>query len=108
MVEEIKVDYPGANIEWMVHDFFTPQPIMGADVYLYRFVFHNFYDEKAIDCLRAAIPALKPGAKILINDEGLPEPGTVRWRNERASRYVNFLMLCIVLLTSTLEVWTQL
>jgi hypothetical protein len=51
-------------------------------------VFHNFYDEKAVECLRAAIPALKTGARILINDESLSEPGKVRWWNERASRYV--------------------
>jgi hypothetical protein len=88
MIEDIKVDYPGTNIEWMVHDYFTPQPVVGADVYLYRFVFHNLYDEKAIDALRAAIPALKLGAKILINDESLPEPGKARLRNERAARYV--------------------
>jgi hypothetical protein len=86
MVEEIKVDYPGTNIEWMQHDYFTPQPVYGADVYFCRFVFHNFYDEKAIETLRAAIPALKKGAKVLINDEILPEPGKIRWRNERAIR----------------------
>ncbi len=84
----MKTDYPGTNIEWMAHDYFTPQPVVGADVYLYRFVFHNLYDEKAIDVLRAAIPALKPGARILINDETLSEPGKVRRRDERATRYV--------------------
>lgn len=86
MINDIKVDYPDTNIKWMVHDYFTPQPVVGADVYLYRFVFHNLYDEKAIDVLRAAIPALKTGAKILINDECLSEPGEVRWRDERAAR----------------------
>jgi len=88
-----KVDYPGTNIQWMVHDYFTPQPVAGADVYLYRFVFHNLYDEKAVDVLRAAIPALKPGSKVLINDESLPESGTIRWRNERASRGLDAIML---------------
>jgi len=55
-------------------------------VYFYRFVFHNLYDEKAIELLRAAIPALKKGARILMNDEILPEPGKISWRNERAIR----------------------
>jgi hypothetical protein len=86
MIEEIKVDYPGTNIEWMQHDYFTPQPVHGADVYFYRFVFHNLSDEKAVETLRAAVPALKKGAKILVNGEILPEPGTIRWRNERAIR----------------------
>ncbi|RFU25236.1 hypothetical protein B7463_g11100, partial [Scytalidium lignicola] len=93
MVEEIKVDYPGTNIEWMEHDYFQPQPVVGADVYLYRFVFHNIYDDKAIEVLRAAIPALKPGAKILINDESVSDPGKVRWRDERATRGLDTIML---------------
>ncbi|PMD67408.1 S-adenosyl-L-methionine-dependent methyltransferase [Hyaloscypha bicolor E] len=93
MVGEIKVDYPGTNIEWMQHDYFTPQPVKDADVYLYRFVFHNQYDDKATQTLRAAIPALKKGARILINDEILPEPGKIRWRNERAVRGLDAIML---------------
>ena len=92
MVGEIKVDYPGTNIEWMQHDYFTPQPVKHADVYLYRFVFHNQYDDKATQTLRAAIPALKKGARILINDEILPEPGMIRWRNERAVRALDAIV----------------
>ncbi|KAH8800400.1 O-methyltransferase [Xylogone sp. PMI_703] len=93
MVDDIKVDYPGTNISWMQHDYFQPQPVVGADVYLYRFVFHNIYDEKAVEVLKAAIPALKPGARILINDESVPEPGGVRWRDERATRGLDTIML---------------
>jgi len=40
----MKVDNKEAKIEWMAHDFFTPQTIV-ADVYLYRFIFHNYADE---------------------------------------------------------------
>jgi hypothetical protein len=109
MIEDIRVDYPDTNIEWMVHDYFTPQPVVGADVYLYRFVFHNLYDEKAIAVLRAGIPALKPGAKILINDESLPEPGKARWRNERAARYIFQLFQCYISFHShSIGDWTQL
>lgn len=100
MVDDMKVDYPGTNLEWMAHDYFTPQPVAGADVYLYRFVFHNWYDEKAIEILRAAIPALKTSAKILINDESVSEPGQVRWKTERAARYVpNPFTVRMILLT---------
>ena len=87
MNEAMKVDNKEAKIEWMAHDFFTPQTIV-ADVYLYRFIFHNYADEKAVDILKAAIPALKPGARIVINDSGLPDPGQVRWFDERAARFV--------------------
>jgi len=80
-------------MEWMQYDYFTPQPVNGADVYFYRFVFHNLHDEKAVEVLKAAIPALKQGAKVLVNDEILPEPGQTRWRNERATRGLDAIML---------------
>ena len=74
------------RIKFMEYDFFTPQPIKDADVYLYRWIFHNWPDDKCVDILRNAIPAMKPGAKILINDGGLPEPGSGRWNDEKGSR----------------------
>ncbi|KAI0202634.1 S-adenosyl-L-methionine-dependent methyltransferase [Astrocystis sublimbata] len=45
----------------MTHDFFTEQPIRGADVYLYRACLHNWSDQYAVRILRALIPALKVG-----------------------------------------------
>jgi hypothetical protein len=83
----MKADNPDVDLEWMAYDFFTPQKIV-ADVYIYRFVFHNYPDEKAVEILKAAIPALKTGARILINDGGLPDPGEVRWFDEKAARFV--------------------
>ena len=38
--------------------------------------------------LRALIPALKKGAKVVINDGTLPEPGTAGYVEEKAMRYV--------------------
>ena len=38
--------------------------------------------------LRALIPALKKGARIVINDGTLPEPGTVGYVEEKSMRYV--------------------
>jgi hypothetical protein len=70
----------------MKHDFFTPQVVKDADVYLYRWIFHNWGDDQSVEILRAAIPALKPGAKVLINDGCLPAPGTGHWHEEKASR----------------------
>jgi hypothetical protein len=50
----------------MQHDFFTPQPVKDADIYLYRWIFHNWDDEKSISILRNLIPALKKGAMIQV------------------------------------------
>lgn len=78
-----------SRVKFMEHDFFTEQPVQGADVYLFRWIFHNWSDKYSIKILRNLIPALKPGAKVVINDNVLPQPGVLsRWQEERL-RYVN-------------------
>lgn len=70
------------RIEFMPHDFFMEQPVK-ADVYLFRNIFHNWSDAHVIKILKATIPALRPGAHVLVNDVLLPEPGTLSWFKER-------------------------
>jgi hypothetical protein len=72
------------RIQFMPYDFLTPQPVKNADVYFFRWIFHNWSDKYCIQILRNHIPALKKGARIVINDNVLPEPGSLpRWREER-------------------------
>jgi hypothetical protein len=71
----------------MAHDFFTTQTV-GADAYILRTVLHNWADKYCIMILRALVPALKPGARILINDICLPKPGSVPAHRELDLRYV--------------------
>ncbi|KAI0970197.1 S-adenosyl-L-methionine-dependent methyltransferase [Xylaria arbuscula] len=56
------------RVRYMTHDFFAEQPIREADVYLYRACLHNWSDKYAVRILRALIPALKVGARVLLND----------------------------------------
>ena len=70
----------------MSHDFFTQQPVKNADVYLIRWCLHNWSDEYSIKILRALIPALKPGARVLVNDGVLPEPNTIDPWDEKIMR----------------------
>ena len=42
----------------MEYDFFTPQPIKGARIYLFRSVCHDWDDEKSIVLLRRIVAAL--------------------------------------------------
>lgn len=62
------------RVRYMTHDFFTEQPIHGADVYLYRACFHNWSNKYALRMLEALIPALKPGARVILNDVVVPGP----------------------------------
>ena len=72
------------RVEFMSHDFMTEQPVKNADVYLFRWILHNWSDLYFIRILRNLIPALKKGAVILVNDFVLPEPGTLGlWQEER-------------------------
>ena len=74
------------KIEVTVHDMFTEQPVKGADVYLLRYVLHDWPDKYCIKVLQELVPSLKKGAKIVIQDHLLPEPGTVSLLQEMQIR----------------------
>ncbi|KAH9905813.1 S-adenosyl-L-methionine-dependent methyltransferase [Xylariomycetidae sp. FL2044] len=76
----------GARVRYMVHDFFAEQPVRGADVYLYRACFHNWSDRYALRMLGALVPALKPGARVVLNDVVVPGPGEVSPHEEARLR----------------------
>ena len=65
------------RLQYMAHDFFTEQPVKGADIYFFRRIFHDWSDEYAARILRCLIGALKPGAKVLIQDLVVPAYGDV-------------------------------
>lgn len=74
------------RITFQAHDFFTEQPVKGADIYLLRMILHDWSDEYAIKILRALIPALKPGAKVVINDRVVPGWHQAHYLVEREAR----------------------
>lgn len=74
------------RITMQPYDFFTPQPVHGADVYFFRWIFHNWADKYALRILENLIPALKPGSRIVLNEWCLPEPNTSAIRWERRLR----------------------
>ncbi|EMR68985.1 putative o- protein [Eutypa lata UCREL1] len=89
VIEAAKKEVPaddevGKRVSFMAHDFITPQPIHGADVYIFRWIFHNWSDKYCVRILKNLIPALKPGAKIVVNDTVLPQPGVLsNWQESR-------------------------
>ncbi|PCG94843.1 O-methyltransferase, family 2 [Penicillium occitanis (nom. inval.)] len=82
------------RVEFVAHDAFFAQNI-DADVYLFRTVFHNWSDKYCIRILRALVPVLKPGVKILINDMCLPRPGTIPARVELDMRCMDLSMAAL-------------
>ena len=74
------------RVYFMVHDFSEKQPVV-ADVYFLRWILHNSSDKYCIEILRNLVPALRPGAFLLINEICLPQPGAIiQWR-EKQLRY---------------------
>ncbi|KAI1473787.1 putative hydroxyindole O-methyltransferase [Daldinia eschscholtzii] len=61
------------RIKGMEHDFFTIQPVRSADVYFFRWVFHNWSDKYCVKILQSLVPSLKKGLRIVINDLCVPE-----------------------------------
>lgn len=85
-----------SRIVFQAHDFHTQQPVVGADVYFFRWIFHNHSDKYALNMLKQLIPALKKGAKVVINDHCLPEPGQESLWDEKIIRTMDLIMLTLL------------
>ena len=82
------------NVSFQSYNFLTtPQPVRGADIYYFRNIFHNWPDKNCLAILRNQIPSLKRGARLLIDDFTLHEPGSVGWVQERRRRWMDVNML---------------
>ncbi|KAL9584580.1 MAG: hypothetical protein Q9203_004606 [Teloschistes exilis] len=81
------------RIEAQEHDFFAPQPVKGADVYLLRMILHDWKDPDAVRILKQLVEAAKPGSRILIMDMVLPSPGSALKTLEAAMRQKDLAML---------------
>ncbi|ETS84291.1 hypothetical protein PFICI_02316 [Pestalotiopsis fici W106-1] len=66
------------RLSFGAYDFFEEQAVKDADVYIFRNIFHNWSDKYAVRMLRNQIPALKPGARLFVNEACLPEPDASR------------------------------
>ena len=63
------------GIVTMVHDFFTPQPVIGAKVYYLRTILHDWPDKEARQILENIRQAMVPDSILLINEYVLPDFG---------------------------------
>lgn len=81
------------RVAFMEHDFFLEQPVRSADLYLLRWILHDWPDAYAVKILRALIPALKPNARLCICEQILPEPGALSPYQARDSTAMDLAML---------------
>lgn len=88
------------RIKFQQYDYFTPQPIRDAGIYLCRAIFHNHNDSDSVEMLRALIPALENRSddpRILLNDIVVPEraEGDITRSEENQHRQLDLLMLAL-------------
>lgn len=76
------------RVRFMAHDLFRPQPVRDADVYLLRWCLHNWSNKYCVLMLRALVPALKDGARVILQETIMPEPGAVALWKEKNTRSV--------------------
>ncbi|PSN71469.1 putative O-methyltransferase [Corynespora cassiicola Philippines] len=96
-IQAAKVPHNVANrVKMMAHDMFCEQPILDADIYLLRFVLHDWSDAYAAKVLNRLVPALESnqngGKRILINDACLPDWGTMSLYDQRFLRATSITM----------------
>ncbi|KAF2661192.1 methyltransferase B [Lophiostoma macrostomum CBS 122681] len=70
---------PAEGIEFITHDFFTPQDIKGAKFYYLRHILHDWSDEDSVKILKEIVPAMGPDSRIVIDEIVLPN-SDVSWQ----------------------------
>ncbi|RAR07210.1 S-adenosyl-L-methionine-dependent methyltransferase [Stemphylium lycopersici] len=63
-----------SRVSFRTHNLFDPQPVQ-ADIYMLKWILHDWPDVESVKILQALRPALRPGARVLFIDYvGKQEP----------------------------------
>lgn len=76
------------RIQFQSHDFWQPQQVEDADVFLLRQILHDHDDPRAIAILRCIVPAMRNCARNIVHDFIVPERETTDPDLERTIREV--------------------
>ncbi|KAF4626277.1 hypothetical protein G7Y89_g11881 [Cudoniella acicularis] len=96
VIEDAKTKVPAEladRMTFIAHDFFTEQPAKDADIYYFRWILHDWSDKYCIKILKALIPALKPGARIILSERCLEPPCTLPLLQEKWNRDSDITMM---------------
>lgn len=79
VIDTVPDDLRDADIEYIKHNFFTPQPVKGARVYTLKSIIHDWPDDKALEILRNVKSSMTPGySKIWLLEIIVPETNASR------------------------------
>ncbi|KAM0304941.1 hypothetical protein ACHAO8_011332 [Botrytis cinerea] len=91
VVTSLPSDLKG-RVFFMEHNFFGEQPIKDADVYYFRWIFHDWSDPYGLKILKALILALKRGARVIISDVCMPDYGEMPLHMQKLPRSMDMVM----------------
>ena len=74
------------RISFEVNDFFEMQPVKDAEVYLLRFICHDYSDNYSAKILRNVVEAMGSKSRIVVMDGITPLPRAMSNHEERKSR----------------------
>ncbi|OJJ98276.1 hypothetical protein ASPACDRAFT_44781 [Aspergillus aculeatus ATCC 16872] len=95
---------PHAGFERRAHDFWTPQPVVGAGFYYLRNVLHDYPDEQCVRLLGLQRAAMGAGSVVLVDEIVCPARGA-------GPAVVDMditLLACLAAQERTLAHWTRL
>lgn len=75
-----------SRIQFQEYNFFERQPVEGAEVYLFRQIFHNWDFTNSAKILKKTVDSMGKNSHVLIMDFVIPDPGSVPSVNERVLR----------------------
>lgn len=82
------------RVQFMVTDFLTQdQPLIGADVYFFRWILHNWSDEYCVQILRRVAPAMRAHSKVVIYDYLLAEGPEFKWNRKHGRLVLSSLLV---------------
>ena len=102
MNEEERSKITAAGIKLQEYNFFTPQPITGAEIYFIRDVLHDWPDKEAIQLLRQTAEAMEPGRSRFLIEDHVVDDENVHYA--AAAKDILMLVTCNGI-ERTLEQW---
>lgn len=70
------------RVEYETADFMTDQKLIGADVYFFRWILHNWSDKYCVKILQSLVPAMRKRSKVVIFEYILAEGPELRWTSK--------------------------
>jgi hypothetical protein len=73
-----------SRVNFQTHNLFDPQPV-SADIYILKWILHDWPDKESVEILKALVPAMKKGSRVLFIDYVGTEDGPTSSSSETSA-----------------------